>query len=173
MATVCTAYLKVAKRADLRSSHHKKKKFNYVCWWILTRLTVRDYFPVYTNSESFCFIPETNGMMAKYHFKPASMGRPTWIDTSHKWSHEILYASFFLLPSVNSYLDTKFHQRQISCLIATQKSFLIEINAEYFVLCLTCINNVLCTELSGTDCSVKHFLLHVFNVHPEDLALAH
>jgi len=25
MATVCTAYLKVAKRVDLRSSHHKKK----------------------------------------------------------------------------------------------------------------------------------------------------
>ena len=25
MATICTAYLKVAKRVELRSSHHKKK----------------------------------------------------------------------------------------------------------------------------------------------------
>jgi len=79
----------------------------------------------------------------------------------------------FLLPSANSYLDTKLHQSQISCLIATQKCFLIEINTEYFVLCLTCIKNILCTELSGTDYSVKYFLLHVFNIHPEDLALAH
>ena len=84
----------------------------------------------------------------------------------------------FLLPSANSYLDSKLHQSQISFLfffflIATQKSFLIEINTEYFVLCLTCIKNILCTELSGTDYSVKHFLLHVFNIHPEDLAVAH
>lgn len=74
---------------------------------------------------------------------------------------------------MNSYLGTKPHQKQISCLIARQKSFLIESNTEYFVLCLTCMKNVLCTELSGTDYSLKNFLLHALNVRPEDSALVH
>ena len=35
------AYLKVVKRTDLKSCHHKKKNFcTYEWWWILTRLTL-------------------------------------------------------------------------------------------------------------------------------------
>ena len=36
----CIVHLKVAKGVQLKRSHHKKKNFNYVKWWVLAKLTV-------------------------------------------------------------------------------------------------------------------------------------
>ena len=51
-----TAYLKVAKRVNLKSSHYKKKPLCMV--WMLTYCG--DHFEIYTHIKSFCCIPETN-----------------------------------------------------------------------------------------------------------------
>ena len=42
------------KRVDLKISHHKKKNCNYVWWQMLTRHV--DYFTIYTNIKSLCYI---------------------------------------------------------------------------------------------------------------------
>ena len=43
----CIAYLRVAKREDLKSSHDTEKYCNYAWSWILTKLLVSDHFLIY------------------------------------------------------------------------------------------------------------------------------
>ena len=45
---IVTVYLKVARRVDLKNSHHKKKKCNYKRRWTVTKLIV-----VVTISDTF------------------------------------------------------------------------------------------------------------------------
>lgn len=47
----CLAYLKVAQRVDLKSSHHKKRICNYVRGWMLTK---HNHFLRYINIKSLC-----------------------------------------------------------------------------------------------------------------------
>ena len=53
--------MKVVKRVDHKSSHHKKKKYN--CMVMDVNWTYCGYhFAIYTNIESLCCIAETNRM---------------------------------------------------------------------------------------------------------------
>ena len=60
----CTAYLKVAKRVDLKSSHHERKKTfcNRVYLWVFTGHG-GGHFMRYTNTQSLCGDPETNTVL--------------------------------------------------------------------------------------------------------------
>lgn len=48
----CIVLLKVAK-TDLKHSHRKKNKCNYVSLWMLTKLIVLTYFPTYTGGPLY------------------------------------------------------------------------------------------------------------------------
>lgn len=58
--------MKVAKRVNLKSSHHGKKIFCN-CLVIDVNYTYSgDNFVIYTNVESLCDTPETNGICQLY-----------------------------------------------------------------------------------------------------------
>ena len=90
------AYLKVAKKVNLKSSHHKKK-ISYGWWWILTYCG--DHFTAYTYIKSLHCTPKTNAMFYV-----------NYILISNK---DILYSFFFFQTRIFLSDTGIFHQLQI------------------------------------------------------------
>lgn len=55
--------MKVDKRVDFKSSHHKKIMCNHIWWWMSTRLMVVIFINIYTNQIITLWKPETNLML--------------------------------------------------------------------------------------------------------------